>query len=427
MGRPAPLSRTLAAAAVAAGLFAAGPGGCDCTNIAEAPDAPACFVTTDCPAGLACARGVCVTPLPTEGEGEGEDGQGEGGEGEGEGESEDAPALVAAPPSLELPAVDVGVPVEGSVQLVNVGDATLTITSLASSDARFTILAPPAGTSVGASSSTTLSVRFVGEDAGPASSTVTVRAGAASTTIAVTASVRQPTVDGALIIRAGPDDAGIGLATCACSTRVSPANVDLAYVAPSATCRKPENIACGINDGCAPCSLGAHGRARWRSGRTEQPRQRSGDRPWIVDEEVVHDGAGADGEFGIRLTLADDCTASPASLSRDANLTCCAFIDCSVGNDGPGPQACFDYIQPASCVSDCSAYVVAAETQDCMARGPVLVRTRIAIDDVERHLCVTMRDDEVLEIARVRRRAGAFSVASVAAGVVEVAPGAPCR
>jgi hypothetical protein len=424
--------RPLFVAVVAASAVAVGPGACDCSNVAHAPDAPACFVTDDCPDGMICTSGSCIAPLPTGAEGEGSEGEGEGNEGEGEGEGnegegESSSSLIAAPPSLALPSTDVGAPVDGTVQLVNVGDATLTIASVASSDQRFTVSAPATGTTVGPSSSTTLAVRFVAATAGTFSSTITVRAGVASTTVAVTASATQPTVNGTLLVRAGPDDAGVGLADCACSTTISPANVDVAYVAPSTTCRKPADLSCGISDNCAPCNLGAQGRARWRAGRTEQPRASSGDVPGIVDEEIVPDGAGADGEFGVQVTLVDDCTTSPASLLHDANLSCCAFIDCSVGSSGPGPQACFDYLQPTSCVTDCDAYVSVAESQDCMARGPVLVRARVTIDDVERDLCVTMTRDQSLEVARVRRTSGAFSLTSLGTGVVEVAADAPCR
>ena len=419
--------RPLAVAIAAVAVVAAGSGGCDCSNVAYAPNVPGCFVTDDCAIGLICSSGSCVAPLPAEGEGEGSEGEGEGegSEGEGEGEGEGASALIAAPPSLTLPTTEVGVAVDGTVQIVNVGDAPLTITSVSSSDARFTVSSPTAGTSVGASSSATMAVRFAANAPGAFSSTITVRAGAASTTVSVAASATQPTVDGTLVVRAGPDDDGVGLADCACSTAISPANVDLAYVAPTSTCRKPSSLSCGIADNCAPCDLGAQGRARWRSGRTERPRETSGDLPWIVDEEIVHDGAGADGDFGVQLTLVDDCTTSPASLAHSANLSCCAFFDCEQ-NDVPGPQACFDYVQPTSCVTDCNAFVTAAEAQDCMARGPVLVRARIKIDDVERDLCVTMTRNESLEVARVRRTSGAFAVTGLGAGVREVAADAPC-
>jgi hypothetical protein len=179
-----------------------------------------------------------------------------------------------------------------------------------------------------------------------------------------------------------------------------------------------------LNDSCAPCDLGAQGRSRWRSGRTEQPR--TNDVPWIVDEEIIHDGAGADGDFIVQVKLVDDCTTSPASILPDTNLTCCAFLDCSLGNSGPGPQACFAYPQPTSCVTDCDALMGSAQAQDCMARGPVLVRTRLSVGGRTRSLCLTMRDEQVVDVARIRRRDGLFSVTGLGAGVVEVDSDLPC-
>ncbi|MBM4283041.1 MAG: hypothetical protein FJ137_20560 [Deltaproteobacteria bacterium] len=205
---------------------------------------------------------------------------------------------------------------------------------------------------------------------------------------------------------------------------MSPANVDVVYVAPQGSCRKPANLDCGLNDTCAPCDLGAQGSARWRSGRTEQPR--TNDAPWIVDEEILHDGAGADGESTLQVRLVDDCTASPASVLPDTNLACCAFLDCSNGGSGPGPQACFDYAQPTSCLTDCDALMGAALAQDCMARGPVVVRARLSTGARTRELCATMTDEQSLTFARVRRVGGTFTVSSLGSGVVEVAPGAPC-
>ena len=164
--------------------------------------------------------------------------------------------------------------------------------------------------------------------------------------------------------------------------------------------------------------LGAQGSARWRSGRTETPRQ--GDVPWIVDEEIVHQGAGGDGDFVLSATLVDDCTTTLASIGSSTNHTCCAFFDC------PGAQACYPYQQPASCSTDCEAFVTFASSQDCMARGPVLVRAKLDVGAGAREFCVTLSDAQSAEIARVHRGAGTFSVTSVSNDVVEVAPGAAC-
>lgn len=412
-------SLALPAALVAMGVY-----GCECVSEAAAPPpTPECAFDIDCGIGEACRDGLCVDALPIggEGEGEGEPGEGEGEPGEGEGEGEGQSDLVVAPPSISLPETTIGVAVTGTAQLVNIGDAALTIGTITSSNGAFTIVEPAAGTALPPGNSRTLTVRFTPTVAGAASAIITVPAGASTGTLQVSGNVAAVVVDGAFVARAGPDDQGVGLADCQCSTAVSPANVDLVYEVSGGAgrCARPGNIACGVNDSCAPCNLGPQGQARWRSGRTEQARQGE---TMIVDEEIIHAGTGDDGDFTVTATLVDDCTTLMGSLNQNTNHTCCAFIDCGTG----APLACYPYQDPISCVTDCQAFVAFARNDDdCMARGPVLVRARLTIDGSERQFCGTMNRDQSVELARVSRRSGAFTITSVGA-FAEVAPGAPC-
>ncbi|MDP2343291.1 MAG: hypothetical protein Q8O67_20200 [Deltaproteobacteria bacterium] len=392
--------------------------GCDCTNQVGIPPADVeCTADADCLSGF-CRDGACLTGLPTEGEGDEGEGEGEGEPGEGEGEGEPEASFVIAPTSLALPAAAIGQSSTGTAQIVNTGDVTLTVTSVTSSNAAFVVTAPANGATVTASSSLPLDLRFTPTAAGPSSSTITVTAGGTARTMTASSSATQTLEDGALLFSAGPDDAGVGLPACECSTAISPANVDVVYAAAGGTCRKPANIECGVSDSCAACSLGTQGSARWRSGRTETPRQ--GDVAWIVDEEIVHQGAGGDGDFVLSAVLVDDCTTTVASIGQASNETCCNFIDCQ-----GGALACYPYEAPVSCALDCDGFVGLAMSQDCMARGPVLVRARLDVGDGPRDFCLTMTEGQTAEIARVRRTAGAFSVTSVGA-VVEVADGAAC-
>jgi len=393
---------------------------CDCTNeVGLPPTTPECTTNLDCSFNQVCTAGVCEGGLPSD-EGEGDLAV----EGEGdlavEGEGDVDTGFVIAPTTLTLPSAAIGSSSTGSAQIVNTGDVAITLSDIRSSNVAFVVTAPSVGSVVGVDGSLSLDLRFSPTAAGAASSTITITAGGGSRTLTVTSSAAQAIEDGALQFSAGPDDAGLGLDGCICKASVSPANVDIAYASGASTCRKPSSIACGVNDSCVPCNLGAQGEARWRSGRTEQARD--GDAPWIVDEEIVHQGAGADGDFVLSATLQDDCTAALGSIGRATNETCCGFIDCGAGN----ANACYPYSEPVSCVTDCSAFVaVATNDGECMARGPVLVRARVTLDGDERDFCVTMTQGQTVEVARVRRTAGAFAITSVGA-VTEVAAGGAC-
>ena len=405
-------------AAARAALVAVALHGCECASGVNAPlPTPECAFDIDCGFGQACRAGLCVAVLPVN------DGEGEGdiGEGEGEGEGEATSQLVVAPPSISMPETSIGVAVTATAQLVNIGDATLTVGSIGANQSTFTVVEPAVGATLGPGASRPLTVRFTPTAAGSASAIVTVVAGSSTGTLQLSGNVAAVVVDGAFVARVGPDDAGVGRPDCQCSTAVSPANVDLVYavVGSASRCQRPGNISCGVDDTCAPCSLGAQGQARWRSGRTEQARQGE---TLIVDEEIIHAGTGADGDFTVQATLTDDCTALMGSLSRGTNTGCCLAYDCGTG----APLACYPYVEPISCATDCPAFVTfASNDDDCLARGPVLVRARLSIDGTEREFCGTMTRDQTVDIATVARRNGAFSIASLG-DFAEVTPGAPC-
>jgi hypothetical protein len=336
---------------------------------------------------------------------------------------------VIAPSPLPLAETDPGVAVEGTAQIVNVGDAAVTFGAITSSDPRFVVLVPAAGTSLAATGSQALTVRFTPTTAGAASTVITVNvstpAGIAPARLTVSGSARQPVVVDSFVARAGPDDTGVGLQDCICRAQHSPAVVHVAYTAVDSnrTCARPggPTPACGIDDSCPPCSLGAQGSARWRSGRTiDQGRTNE---TWIVDDEIVHEGAGTDGDFIVNVTLADDCVALLGGQDIQTNFGCCFAADCGTGL----PLACYPYVEPISCATDCRAFAQFATNDDeCMARGPVLVRARLTTDAGAREFCGTMTADQTIELARAQRRAGAFTLTSTSSQFTEVDLDAPC-
>lgn len=399
---------------------------CDCASTATVPGAKECTTTADCGFNEVCRDGLCVVGLPV-GEGEGEPvGEGEGEPAEGEGEGEGIVSLVIAPSPLQLAETDPGVAVEGTAQIVNVGDETVTFGAVTSSDPRFAVLVPATGAALAPTASQALTVRFTPTTAGAASTTVTVNvsspAGIAPARLTVSGSARQPVVVDSFVARAGPDDTGVGLQDCVCRAQHSPAAVRVSYTAVDSnrTCARPAGPtqACGIDDTCSPCSLGAQGSARWRSGRTiDQGRTNE---TWVVDDEIVHEGEGADGDFIINVSLADDCVALLGSTQSASNSGCC-LVDCENAF-----FECYDY-PGTGCATDCQFVVNQATSDDeCMARGPVLVRARLTTDAGAREFCGTMTANQTVELARAQRRAGAFALTSTSPHFTEVALDAPC-
>ncbi len=68
---------------------------------------------------------------------------------------------------------------------------------------------------------------------------------------------------------------------------------------------------------------------------------------------------------------------------------------------------------------------------DCMERGPVAVRTVVALTggatDVERHFCTTLpQTGASAEVVDLVRSGGFFRIASVLSAVVEVGPTEAC-
>ncbi len=399
---------------------------CDCAGTATIPDGSACFTSTDCGAGFTCRDGVCIAGLPI-GEGEGE-GEAPGEEGEGEGEGEDEPVnLIVAPTTLALPQTDVGVAITGTAQLVNVGGGDVTLGSLTSSDPRFAVVSPAAGLVIARNASVALTIRFTPTAAGDAAATVTVAvavpSGSSAPVLTVSGSAPTPTVEGGFAVRAGPDDSSLGLPGCQCRPAIPPALVRVAYQAVGGgTCERPRsNLACAANDSCQPCQLGLTGAARWRAPRYEVDARTGED--WIVDEEIVHNGNGDDGDFIARVTLVDDCQALLAGNDNNTDFGCCFAVDCTSGDFD-----CYPYQEPISCSTDCNFFVSTSRNDgECMQRGPITVRARLTLDDGEREFCGTMTRDQTVDFARVQRRGGAFTVTQVAASFTELAAvGAPC-
>lgn len=226
-----------------------------------------------------------------------------------------------------------------------------------------------------------------------------------------------------LTVTAGPElvDA---LPGCGCSAPAPASNVDLQYTSASGTCRKPADVSCGLDGAHCPCSLGAGlGAASWGGSRVEQPRQ--GD-TWIIDETVVHQGAG-DGLFVARATVASDCLLSPGSLELSVNHGCC-MLDCQ-DQIGAG-HACYDYSQGGGgCATFCQAQATFATNADCLARGPVPVRIHVEVDGAfgfAREWCLTMASGDALDVVEVQRVNGRFSIAAVDPLASEIIVGAPC-
>jgi hypothetical protein len=396
--------------------------GCSCDNIATGPLPPGtCLLDVDCPQGQVCREGRCAGGLPPD-----------PGEGEGEGEGDEV-VLFFAPTALTLPDTAPGATSEAQAQLVNGGGAPVTLTALSSGDPRFLVVEPAVGATISANFSVPVRVRFVPAQEGSFQALVTASVGVTTATLAVSGSTGASSGEGegegegaggdgdVLVFQLGPDDSGLGLPGCDCKAPIVPAVVLLAYETPGGTCTAPQNLNCGLDDTCAPCNLGQNGAARWRAGRVEQPRQ--GDDPWLVAEEVVHSGSGADGVFTLKATLANDCRATVGSIGFSTNHACCTFIDCD-GADAP--LACYPYPNPRSCSTNCQAFVSSAMSQDCMERGPLPVRASLQIGNTARAFCAVMSRDQQLDMVRVRRTGGQFSVEGLGTGVVEVGATAPC-
>jgi hypothetical protein len=226
-----------------------------------------------------------------------------------------------------------------------------------------------------------------------------------------------------LVLTAGPElvDA---LPGCGCAAPAPAANVDLsARATAGGVCAKPADATCGIDGPNCRCTGAGLGTAAWGSGRSEEPRQPG--EVWIVDEQVVLDGA--DSTLTMRVRLADDCLLSPGSTTLSANFGCC-LLDCE-GQIGDG-QACYDYSAGGlNCSTFCDQRARNATSQDCLARGPVPVRITVEADGAggfARQFCATMNDEQTLDAVELSRVNDRYTITSVAAGVREVAFGSSC-
>ena len=105
------------------------------------------------------------------------------------------------------------------------------------------------------------------------------------------------------------------------------------------------------------------------------------------------------------------------------------WVDCESAT-----QACFDYTSTAPhCATECEYHATVATSQDCLARGPVAIRTVATISSdaghivEERHFCtIETQSGSGSDVVRIERVAGYFSVGSPGLGVVEVAPSEAC-
>ena len=344
--------------------------------------------------------------------------------------------LIVAPSPLALGSTDIDVALGSTAQIVNVGRATITLGALTSSDPRFVITGPLSGTVLERNASATLGVRFTSSTPGPAATTLTIAVadppGTAAATVTASATVRDAVVAGAFVARVGPDDSSIGRAGCDCRagkdfgdgngfTILPAALVRLRYevVDTAAVCARPADAACGFNDTCNRCSLGARGEARWRAARFALDVRTGED--WIIDEAITHSGGGADGDFSVKATLVDDCKALQGSTNSTINTFCC------VGSCEDNDFSCYD-LAFTGCANDCSlASGQVSRDGGCLQRGPIAVRVSLAIDGIEQQLCGTMTGNQSIELARVQRRAGVFSIVSTAAAFRSIAVGAPCE
>jgi hypothetical protein len=214
---------------------------------------------------------------------------------------------------------------------------------------------------------------------------------------------------------------------CACQAtgNVPAANVDISYQAipGGPTCSKPANPGCGVGGSCDCSTMSAYGDLDWSGSRIEEVRGET----WIVDEQVHHEGDGLDGQFRVTANLLDNCLAVPGSTEYSVNHACCMWIDC----ESPGPQACLDYGSTSPlCASSC-LQMAGVTSQDCLARGPVAIRTSVHIYgnnfDETRYFCVTLDQNGAnQEVVTLNREAGYFQIDSVAAGVTEVNAGQTC-
>jgi hypothetical protein len=66
---------------------------------------------------------------------------------------------------------------------------------------------------------------------------------------------------------------------------------------------------------------------------------------------------------------------------------------------------------------------------DCMAAGPTPVRVHVEAtgpNAFAREWCLTMSNDETVDVVRLSRENGRFTVTSTAPAATEIAVGAPC-
>ncbi len=339
-------------------------------------------------------------------------------------------ALVFDPPELIFPQLAVGQTAQRSSVLRNVGGVPISVTSLvlaqqipqpysvvASVQLPYTLL-PDASMDV--------YVDFEAESGGSSLSDVRALNDQASGDVPVLSLRGEgyvPPGGPNVSVSMGPDGGGADGCIFFPGANVPAANVDIAYRAPSgAICSKPQNPACGLNGGSCPCpALDSYGDVSWGASRVETV----GGSQWIIDEEVEHTGTGPDGLFSVSANLLDDCQAATTEMSYSLAYNLC-LQDC----DFDGPQACFDYSEFPYCSSECQFHANRA-AGGCLRRGPAAVKTSVRIwggaTDETRYFCTTLQQSGASsDVVTLNRQGGYFTIAAVAAGVVEVSAAEPC-
>lgn len=340
-------------------------------------------------------------------------------------------ALVFDPPELVFPNLAVGQTAQRSSALKNIGGVPIQVTSL--------VVGPqiPQQYSVAASvqlpytllpnASIDVYVDFHAQSGGSATNDVRALNNQPSGEVPVLPLRGESYVPPGgpnLEVTMGPDNGGADGCMFFPGSHLPAANVDIVYRAPSgAICGKPTNVNCGLSGGSCPCStLSSYGDVSWSVSRVEYVQSET----WIIDEKVTHTGTGQDGIFRVSSNLLDDCLAGTPPVSWQQAYNLCLW-DC----DFDGPQACFDYRDPFPYCSSVCQYYAGQVTSGCLQRGPIKVKTKVRIwggaTDETRYFCRTLQSSgDSADIVTLNRQSGYFTIAGLAAGVVEVNASQPC-
>ncbi len=354
------------------------------------------------------------------------------------GSSQPGQALVWNPPEVIFPELAIGVSAQEQVELENVGATPITVSNLVFADDEEYSFVAYAGASqvtfprtVFPGDHLDVYVEYVSQSGVQSLTTLSAlndQASGDTPVLTLRGESFIPPGGPILDVVSGPVTKIDAVCGCAATADVSAANVDLSYrsAAGGQVCAKPANPACGLggaNCGCA--TMGAYGQVAWGGATVAEVRGEQ----WIIDEKIHHEGNGADGTFVVRADLIDDCLAVPGSTDPDVNHACCMWVDCE-----SAVQACFDYgTTTPHCATSCEYFATVATSQDCLARGPVAIRTTVTVSTEagavveQRHFCtVGNQSGAGSDVVSIDRQAGYFSIGAPTPGVVEVSAGQAC-